>query len=35
MQEVGLFTLRGYLLVAALLAVVKFVQLALGGGATA
>jgi NRAMP (natural resistance-associated macrophage protein)-like metal ion transporter len=33
MREVGLFTLRGYLLIAAILAVVKFVQLALGGGA--
>ena len=34
MREIGLFTLRGYLFVAALLAVVKFVQLAVGGGGT-
>jgi hypothetical protein len=32
MREVGLSTLRGYLLVAAVLAVVKFVQLALDSG---
>jgi hypothetical protein len=34
-RTVGLVSLRGYLLVAVILAVVKVVQLAVGGGATA
>lgn len=33
LREVGLFTLRGYLVLAVILSVVKIVQLAVGGGA--